>query len=112
FEVTHPVDLDKVRAQEAPMRQLWWYTRAMSDLGPLMYEGYPRFSPGAAARPMLSAQTSEVAEMPAISGPDDWRALNTRMRVILEDPRQLLAGCRVAYAAGPRQRHGNDPSRA
>lgn len=110
--INHPVaNLDEVRVHEEPMRKLWWYTRAMSDLGPMMYEGYPRFSPGAASRPRLQADTTEVAEMPAIEGPDDWRALNTRMRVILEDPRQLLAGCVVDYAVDLLQRHGNDPSK-
>jgi len=111
FNVTHPVNLDDVQAQEDGMRKLWWYTRAMSDLAPMMYEGYPRFSPGAASRPKLAADTVEVAEMPAIEGPDDWRALNTRMRVILEDPRQLLAGCVVDYAVDLLQRNGNDPSK-
>ena len=111
FNVTHPVNLDEVRAQEEPMRRLWWYTRAMSDLGPLMYDGYPRFSPGTGTRPRLTPQTTEVAEMPAIDGPDDWRALNTRLRVILEDPRQLLAGCVVDYAVDLLQRSGNDPAK-
>jgi hypothetical protein len=111
FNVTHPVNLDEVRAQEHGMRKLWWYTRAMSDLGPLMYDGYPRFSPGAATRPTLTADTTQVSEMPAIEGPDDWRALNTRLRVIMEDPRQLLAGCVVDYAIDALQRSGNDPTK-
>jgi len=111
FNVTHPVNLDEVRAQEQGMRKLWWYTRAMSDLGPLMYDGYPRFSPGAAIRPRLTADTTQVSEMPAIEGPNDWRALNTRLRVIMEDPRQLLAGCVVDYAIDLLQRSGNDPAK-
>jgi hypothetical protein len=111
FNVTHPVNLDEVRAQEQGMRKLWWYTRAMSDLGPLMYDGYPRFSPGAATRPKLTADTTQVSEMPAIEGPNDWRALNTRLRVIMEDPRQLLAGCVVDYAIDLLQRSGNDPAK-
>jgi hypothetical protein len=111
FNVARPLDLGAVVAQEEGMRKLWWYTRAMSDLAPVMYEGYPRFSPGAASRPRLGPDTTEVAEMPAIEGPDDWRALNTRMRVILEDPRQLLAGCVVDYAVDLLQRCGNDPAK-
>lgn len=111
FNVTRPLNLEEVSAQEESVRKLWWYTRAMSDLAPMMYEGYPRFSPGAASRPTLGPDTKEVAEMPAIEGPDDWRALNTRMRVILEDPRQLLAGCVVDYAVDLLQRCGNDPAK-
>lgn len=111
FPVNHKSTPEEARAHEGTMRELWWYTRAMSDLGPMMYEGYPRFSPGAATRPRLTADTTQVAEMPAIEGPDDWRALNTRMRVILEDPRQLLAGCVVDYAVDTLQQAGNDPSK-
>ncbi|SET14529.1 DUF5624 domain-containing protein [Variovorax sp. OV084] len=109
---TYPVDLPAVSAHEAPMRKLWWATRAMSDLGPMMYEGYPRFAPGRGGRPVLQPDTTEVSEMPAIGGPEDWHALNTRMRVILEDPRQLLAGCVTDYAADQLQGNGNDPLKA
>ncbi len=47
--------------------------------------------------------------MPQIGGPEDWRAFNTRMRVIMEDPRQLLAGCVVDYAVDELQAHHNRP---
>jgi len=109
FNVSRPVNLDEIRAQEQAMRKLWWYTRAMSDLGPMMYQGYPGFVPGRNSRPMLNADTTEVSEMPQIAGPDDWRAFNTRMRVIMEDPRQLLAGCVIDYAVDQLQAHGNRP---
>ena len=109
---SYPVDAQAVAAHELPMRKLWWSTRAMSDLGPMMYEGYPRFAPGRGNRPVLQPDTTEVSEMPAVGGPDDWRAFNTRMRVILEDPRQLLAGCVTDYAADQLQGNGNDPQKA
>ncbi|MES2183216.1 MAG: DUF5624 domain-containing protein [Pseudomonadota bacterium] len=109
FNVSWPIDLGEIQAQEASMRKLWWYTRAMSDLGPMMYEGYPKFTPSAGSRPVLEANTTEVSEMPQIGGPDDWRAFNTRMRMILEDPRQLLAGCVIDYAVDLLQANGNRP---
>lgn len=109
FNVARPIDMDAIHAQEQPMRKLWWYTRAMSDLGPMMYEGYPAFVPSKNSRPKLQADTTEVGEMPQIEGPDDWRAFNTRMRVIMEDPRQLLAGCVVDYAVDQLQAQGNRP---
>lgn len=52
-----------------------------------------------------------MAELPAIAGPDDWLAMNTRLRVVLEDPRQLLSGCVADYAVDQLQAHGNDPAR-
>ncbi|WP_432730653.1 DUF5624 domain-containing protein [Variovorax sp. W6] len=103
-------DIAAVRAFETPMRQLWAHTRAVSELGSLMYEGYPRYEPQSTTRPVLTSDTRAVAEMPAIAGPDDWRALNTRLRVVLEDPRQLLSGCVTDYAVEQLQAHGNDPS--
>jgi hypothetical protein len=111
FNVAYPVDAAEVQQHEEPMRKLWWYTRAMSDLGPLMYDGYPRFAAEAAGRKRLEEDTEAVTEMPAIAGPEDWRALNTRLRSILEDPRQLLAGCVVDYAVDQLQRNHNDPAK-
>jgi hypothetical protein len=49
--------------------------------------------------------------MPAIAGPDDWFALNTRLRVVLEDPRQLLSGCVTDYAVEQLLARGNAPAR-
>ncbi|SFP58531.1 DUF5624 domain-containing protein [Variovorax sp. 770b2] len=104
-------DIAALRAYETPMRQLWAHTHAVSELGALMYEGYPRYEPSSTVRPVLDADTRAVAEMPAVAGPDDWRALNTRLRVVLEDPRQLLSGCVTDYAVEQLQAHGNDPAR-
>jgi hypothetical protein len=111
FNVARPINIEEIKAQEGPMRKLWWGTRAMSDLAPMMYAAYPRFSSGSSQRPVLQENTTEVTDMPAIQGPDDWRSLNTRLRVILEDPRQLLAGCVVDYAVDMLQQNGNDPTK-
>ncbi|MDM0111332.1 DUF5624 domain-containing protein [Variovorax sp. J22R133] len=111
FQVAKLPDLAAVRAFEAPMRQLWTRTRTVSELGPLMYEGYPAFEPGSVIRPAIDSNTTSVGEMPAIAGPDDWLALNKRLRVVLEDPRQLLSGCVTDYAVDQLQAHGNDPAK-
>ena len=111
FQSGAAADTAALRAFETPMRQLWAHTRAVSELGALMYDSYPRYEPTSTVRPVLDANTRAVAEMPAIAGPDDWRALNTRLRVVLEDPRQLLSGCVTDYAVEQLQAHGNDPAR-
>jgi hypothetical protein len=49
--------------------------------------------------------------MPAIAGPDDWFAMTSRLRVVLEDPRQLLSGAVTDYAAQQLVEHGNDPTK-
>jgi hypothetical protein len=111
ISVGSPVDIEAVRAFEEPLRQLWAYTRTMSELGPLMFDGYPRYWPAGAAPPVMTADTTEVSEMPAIESPTDWRALTTRLRVVLEDPRQLLSGCVTDYAVKQLTEHDNDPAR-
>ena len=50
--------------------------------------------------------------MPAIAGPDDWFAMISRLRVVLEDPRQLLSGAVTDYAAQQLVEHDNDPVEA
>ena len=46
--------------------------------------------------------------MPIISGPDDMDTMMTRMRLVLEDPRQLLSGCVTDYAVQQLAESGND----
>jgi hypothetical protein len=83
----------------------------VSELGPLMYDGYARFATPDNPRPLLGPGTTEVAEMPRIRHADDWQALNTRLRVVLEDPRQLLSGCVTDYAIEQLVANDNDPRR-
>ena len=111
FNLSQPPDAQALAAQEAGMRNLWNYTRSISDLGDIMYHGYPRFSQGRPQRPVLTPETQWVSELPAIQGPDDWRAFNTRLRVILEDPRQLLASCVTDYTVQCLMDCGNQPDR-
>lgn len=111
MELPRPLDMAQVRAFEAPMRRLWAYTREISQIGERMYEGYPGYAPGAARLPVLTAETTQVSDLPAVTHAEDWRAFNTRLRVIMEDPRQLLAGCVVDYVVDQLQANGNDPTR-
>ncbi len=46
--------------------------------------------------------------MPVITSADDWFALTTRLRVVLEDPRQLLSGAVTDYVSAQLVEHGND----
>ena len=52
-----------------------------------------------------------VGELPAIAGPDDWFAMTSRLRVVLEDPRQLLSGAVTDYAGRSSSTHDNDAVR-
>jgi hypothetical protein len=81
FTVKDPVDVETVRAVEAPLRRLWLYTRAISNLAPTMFEGYPRYAPGSYEPPVIGLDTNELSEMPRILGPDDMGTMTTRLRL-------------------------------
>ncbi|WP_426516387.1 DUF5624 domain-containing protein [Diaminobutyricibacter sp. McL0618] len=108
FDPPHGDDLSGVVAAEAPLR--WLLARVMSsvELAPLMFDGYPRF----AEPPLLGAElregAMEVSEFPPIRGRDDWVTMITRLRLTLEDPRQLLATGVTDFIAEQLMRvHGN-----
>ncbi|MEH2470917.1 hypothetical protein V1281_007895 [Nitrobacteraceae bacterium AZCC 2161] len=109
FTVKDPSDLDAVRAVEQPLRSLWFYTRAISNLAPTMFEGYPRYAPGSYVPPVIGKDTKELSEMPRIFGPDDMLTMTTRLRLVIEDPRQLLSGCVTDYAVEQLRLNGNNP---
>lgn len=110
FKVKDPNDLDAVRAVETPLRSLWLYTRAISNLAPTMFEGYPRYAPGSYEPPVIGKDTKELSEMPRILGPDDMLTMTTRLRLVIEDPRQLLSGCITDYAVEQLRLNGNNPA--
>ena len=84
--------------------------RPRRELGEEMFAGYPRFVP-AARRAARSTRDGDASSgMPAIAGPDDWLALTTRLRVVLEDPRQLLSGAVTDYASRQLVDDDNTPS--
>ena len=97
-------------AMEPGYRRLWAGLRATSDLAGGMFEGYPRFAALSAERFTIGPGTASVHVKPAVRGPDDWLALVTRLRVVMEDPTQLLSGAVTDYASSELVAHGNDPS--
>ncbi len=103
--------LHQVAALEKPLRRIWYSTHATVELGPTMFDGYPRFRATPDHAPDVSDPAiTEVSCMPTIASPQDMRALVTRMRVVLEDPRQLLSSCVTDYAVAALTASGNDPS--
>ncbi|MDQ2810925.1 MAG: DUF5624 domain-containing protein [Actinomycetota bacterium] len=103
-------NLAAVAALEGGYRRLWASLRATSELGGQMFEGYPRFEARSEEHVSVGAGSISVHEKPAVDGPGDWFALITRLRVVMEDPRQLLSGAVTDYASSQLVRHANDPS--
>lgn len=112
FKIDDPDKLDAVKACEAPMRRLWCYTRAIAELGPAMFADCPRYAPESFRPPLIGDDTTRLSEMPRITGPDDFRSMTARLRLVMEDPRQLLSGCVTDYAAEQLRLNGNDPCAA
>ena len=103
-------DTGQAAALEYSYRRLWASIRVTCELGGQMFAGYPRFAAAAAEQPLISPGVTRVAGKPAVNGPDDWLALVTRLRVVMEDPRQLLSGAVTDYASSELVRHANDPA--
>jgi hypothetical protein len=112
FSTPKDGDLSEVASLEEPLRRLWAALHAIQGLGDTMFHPYPRFAPGSVGAPDVSdPAVTEVSEMPLIHDADDFRAMVTRLRVVLEDPRQLLSSCVTDFAVAELVRHGNDPGK-
>jgi hypothetical protein len=112
FETPRDGDLSKVAALENELRGIWCSTRATVELGELMFAGYPRYSPEGVRFPDVSdPAVTEVSEMPVVHTPDDMHSLVTRLRVVLEDPRQLLSGAVVDLAVAALAEADWDPTK-
>ncbi|MFJ6393867.1 DUF5624 domain-containing protein [Streptomyces sp. NPDC091972] len=112
FATPQDGDLSEVIALEQPLRRIWSNTRATVELGDLMFPGLPRYAPGRLDTPDVDdLSVSEISEMPVIHSPDDWRSMTTRLRMVLEDPRQLLSGCVTDYAVTQLVAADTDPTK-
>ena len=84
-------------ALETQFRQIWYSTRVTVEVGRAMFEGYPAFIPAVNSAPVIDASTRSLSEMPAVTSPDDRRAVMTRLRFVMEDPAQQLANSVAHY---------------
>jgi hypothetical protein len=104
-------DLTAVHALEERLRGIWCATRATVELGAVMFHGYPSYTPAGVRFPDVGdPSVTEVSEMPVIHSVNDMRAMVTRLRVVLEDPRQLLSGCVTDFAVASLAATDNDPT--
>lgn len=65
--------------------------------------------PGLLGERTVTRADEVITEQPRIRSPKDWFTLVTRLRLVMEDPRQLLSGAVTDYAAQQLIEHGNDP---
>jgi hypothetical protein len=110
FPLFDGTDLEPTAALEGDYRRMFASLQATSELGAQMFDSYPRFHPNPDEDVRVHAESRTVHAKPAIDGPDDWLALTTRLRVVMEDPRQLLSGAVTDYASRQLAGNGNDPA--
>jgi hypothetical protein len=110
FPLFDGTDLEPTAALEGDYRRMFASLQATSELGAQMFDSYPRFHPNPDEDVRVHAESLTVHAKPAIDGPDDWLALTTRLRVVMEDPRQLLSGAVTDYASRQLAGNGNDPA--
>lgn len=109
FKITDPDDIEGLEKTEQAMREVWCYTKAISELSPLMFPYHPSYEPNPQQRPVVTAATKCLSEMPHIQTMTDIFAMVTRLRLVMEDPKQLLSGCMADLAVRELQRTKNDP---
>jgi hypothetical protein len=103
---------DQLRNLRTEFREIWNNTRASIDLSRHMFEGYPSFK--AQVRPPLTVGAggeTVIDEMPPLRSPDDRFTAITRLRLVMEDPRQLLANSVASYIIDQLCDCGNRPEK-
>jgi Domain of unknown function (DUF5624) len=110
FETPSHGDLSGVIALERALRGLWAGTHAVMDIGAEMFAGYPAFASDQGGAIHIDSDTKTIGDMPAVRSADDWLSMITRLRLVMEDPRQLLSGAVSDVAAAQLVSNGNDPT--
>jgi len=101
---------EQLRKLNKEYRDLWNNTRASVELARSMFEGFPAFEPAMSPAATIGASgKSTVSEMPAMRSADDRFTAVTRLRVVLEDPGQLLANSVASYIVDQLCERGNRP---
>lgn len=103
--------LDEIAGLEQSYRQLWSGLAASASIAPDMFDGFPGFQPRPRGGVSIGPDTVSVDEVPFIDSPDDWFALTTRLRVVLEDPRQMASSAVADYASRQLIAQGNEPAK-
>jgi hypothetical protein len=75
-----------------------------------MFDGFPAFETATHSPPSIALNAeSTVREMPPLRSADDRFTAITRLRLVMEDPGQLLANCVASYIVDQLCAFGNRP---
>jgi hypothetical protein len=102
---------EQLRRLNSEFREIWNSTRATVELARSMFEGFPAFETSVRPAPTVDAAGRMViSEMPPLRSTDDRFTAITRLRLVMEDPGQLLANSVASYIIDQLSEHGNRPA--
>src|SRR6202453_3299851 len=101
-----PVRVSEIERQA---REVFLHLRANIDLARVMFEGYPAFEKGIEEPPVIEPTTRSLHAMPRLRSPDDRMTAVTRLRLVMEDPTQLLSNSVAHFVIDQLCEHGNRP---
>ncbi len=78
---------------EEAYRTLWFNTNVNIELAGRMFDGYPPYQFRLQEPQTVGPTTRAIHELPAVTSAKDMFALVSRLRFVLEDPRQLISNC-------------------
>lgn len=104
-------DLSEIAAMEYSYRELWSQLDAPGSIAPDMFDGIPAFKPRPRGGVTIGPDTVSVDEMPFLDSAEDWFTLTTRLRMTLEDPRQMVSSAVTDFASRQLIDLGNEPTK-
>jgi hypothetical protein len=110
FVADDVADAAQAAALETSYRMLWNRTRASTEIGREMFAGYPAYRSGVPTAPIVNEATTTVDGMPALRSLHDRFGLITRLRIVMEDPGQMVSNAAAHYVIDQLVAAGNDPA--
>lgn len=95
---------------ERAYRALWCKTRVTAEIGGKMFDGFPPFVPDISEAPVIADPAGTLSEMPRLKHPDDRFTAISRLRMVMEDPRQLLSNSVAEFIIDELCDKGFDPA--
>jgi hypothetical protein len=102
-------DPARVAEIEGQVREVFLQLRANTDLARVMFEGYPAFAKSIEESPAIEPTTKSLHAMPRLRSPDDRFTAITRLRLVMEDPTQLLSNSVAHFVIDQLCGHNNQP---
>ena len=96
-------------ALEKSYRTLWCKTQVTAEIGGKMFAGFPAFAPDIGQASVIADATQKLSEMPKLKHPDDRFTAIARLRLVMEDPRQLLSNSVAEYIIDELSDNGLNP---